>query len=288
LVSFEEQDDHLSFDEHATRFAENCKECRGKRYVLENNKHVVCKCFLNAVIQHRLDQIPIDFRYKEWLDYVGITDDGKDIHNSNWKEARAITFAYCFSKRTIKNIEEINYEDIDQNFINKKIRHRASNSKILFRKNEGANLAIFGDEMTGKTLLASLVAKEIIYASVLLGNFDFKWLSFNTLINSISFDRINYDLVDEITCVDFLVLDNAYIPQQGNYMKNVLDEIFYDRLMGKMPTIITGSSGMENSEHFKKKDQYSGITARQAMGDEFYRLLNSSNTQKIVLKMGKN
>jgi len=282
----------LSFNEHASEFAKNCQRCHGRTYLLENGKYVVCQCQLQAQIQHRREQIPKDFRYLKWLDYTGDTviGNGKHVHVINWQESRNTAFRYCFSKKPINKIVDggkLLPNKEDNKVIEDTIEKRISKSKILKRKEEGANLAIFGVEATGKTLIAALIAQEIIYASVLLGDFDFKWLSFNTLINSISFNRVNYELIDEVSYVDFLVLDNVYIPQQGNYMKNILDEIFYDRLMNKMPTILTAEAGTENSEHFKKKDQYSGTTARQAVGDEFYRLLNSSNTQKIVLKISQ-
>ena len=176
---------------------------------------------------------------------------------------------YCFSE---SKIEKIHHCKFDNSLIESILEKHISLSKIKNRRNEGANIAFFGDDDTGKTLLASLVAKEIIYSSVLLSDFDFRWISFNTLINALSFDRTDYALFDDVSCVDFLILDNVYIPQQGNYMKNILDDIFHERITKKMPILITGQN----------------ITNRKMLGDEFFRILNSNNTRKVILESNAN
>jgi len=265
----------LSFDEHAAYFAEHCDKCQGKRFVIEEEKRVICSCQSKALVKHRYDQIPTDLKNKDWEDYTGdFIQNNKEIRVVNWKESRDIAFGYCFSKKSINQLSKC---ELNLDKIKEILERRFSRSRIKKRYDDGSNLAILGNSFTGKTLLAALVAKEIIYASVLLIDKDVKWVSFNSLINSLSFNRVDYDLIDEISYVDFLILDNVNAPKQGNYMKNVIDELFYNRINQNLPIIITGSSDIN-------RDDYPN---RQALGDEFYRFLNSAKTQKIILQQSK-
>ena len=275
----------MKFEEYSILLSGPCKLCNGKRYIEKDNQQEICKCQLRALIHYRHDQLPVDLRYKEWGDYTGDNvKKSKEIKVRNWEKCRCLAFAYCFSKESISEINDCN---ISLGSIQQILKKRISKSKIIKRKKEGANIAFFGDDDTGKTLLAALVAKEIIYASVLLGDLDFKWLPFSTLINALNFDRPNYSLIDEVSCVDFLVLDNVYVPQQGNYMKNFLDELFHDRRTKRLPIILTGTHAVADSNAKTKTRGDLLLDSRQAVGDEFYRLLNSENTQKINLQKEK-
>jgi len=264
----------LPFEEFSFKFSKTCKKCNGKKYLVENDEITECSCQLKALIDYKISLIPVDsdFRSLDWDDYTGDTvREGKEHRVLNWQQARNLAFEYCFSKDSILKIG-LDETKVSSEIIEKIINKRFSNSKILNRMKEGANLVLFGDSFSGKTLLAYLVTREVIGASVLLGDFDVKWVSFNTLINSLGFDRVNHQLIDEISYVDFLILDNVYIPQQGNYMKNILDDIFHERITKKMPILITGQN----------------ITNRKMLGDEFFRILNSNNTRKVILESNAN
>lgn len=265
----------MTFEDFAIESSQNCTKCKGRRYVEEENKMVICSCQLKALIKFRYEEIPVSKNIKEtdWQDYTGNVIDSESIV-SNWKQSRDISFGYCFSDLPADKISKCNY-DIDD--IMYYVKHRISKSRIEERLNEGASLFIMGEESSGKTLLASLVAREIVLASVLKKNIYFKWISFHSLINALSFDRVDYAFFDDIAYTnDFLVLDNIFIPKQRNFMHNMLDELFYERFNKKKPIIVTGN--LLSDEPF----------VREKLGNEIFRIYNSSKTNKIKLVLEKN
>ena len=262
----------MSFEDFSKQFAEQCKICGKKGHNRLGNKIVVCQCQLRAIIKYRCETLPVSLKDLEWIDYTGSSPvNGNVVDIANWQQGRDISLAYCFSDKSVSHLSGCSYSMAE---VKDFIKHRISNSKIINRLKEGANLVLLGEDSTGKTLLASLIAKEVIYASVLLMNMNVKWTSFNTLINAMNFDRMDFSLLEDLIITDFLFLDNVYRPHQGDYRKNAIDELFHERLNNKKPTIITGTRPIG--------DSYSNN--RQALGDEFYRMLNSSYTAKIVLE----
>jgi DNA replication protein DnaC len=264
----------MNFEDYAIEYSRKCNRCSGRRYVEEKEKMVICPCQLKALIKYRYDEIPVSAKTKEldWTDFTGLIAD-KYMNVSNWKKSRDIAFGYCFSE---KRAEELNMCDYSNDDIEDLMKHRISKSKIQDRLNEGSNLFIMGEEYSGKTLLASLIAREIVFYSVLKKDIYFKWISFHSLINALSFNRIDYAFFDDITYTnDFLVLDNVFIPKQRNFMYNMLDELFYERSNKKKPIIVTGP--------FLNDDP---IT-REKLGNEIFRIYNNHKTNKIKLTLEK-
>lgn len=266
----------MKFEEFSTEFANKCDKCNGKKYIYEGENRYTCHCQLKALAKYRYELIPIDsvLRTFDWTDYNVHTPSNKTI--LNWQHVRDTALGYCFSPKSISDISKCEFDIDDVEYY---IKHRITKSQIIERLNEGANLAILGEDFTGKTFLASLIAREVVYASVFISNFDFRWISFNSLINSLSFDKSNNELVDDLLYTnDFLVLDNVSIPKQASYKLNVLNELFYERLNNRKPVIITGSKLLESSDY----------KLREQLGDDFFRLFNSDRTVKISLNVESN
>lgn len=266
----------MSFEDYASEFGSTCKKCNGKRVFFENDKTLLCFCQLKASIKFKYDSMPIENVVKklDWDDYLGDTFiENQKIKIHGWQDARDKALGYCFSSYPISRVHQAKYT---ADSIKECMKSRISLSKIPNRLREGANLVILGEDATGKTFLASLIAKEIIYASVLLKDMYVKWISFSKLISSLCFNRIDYDLVDDLSFAnDFLILDHVHRPAQGNYQKNILDEIFSERIANNRPTIITGSYGL---------DEYDETMLRDIFSDGFFRLLNHNLTAKIKVK----
>jgi len=111
------------------------------------------------------------------------------------------------------------------------------------RRKQGNNLVIFGsgDRQMGRTLLASIVLKEVIKQRVKPGKHieNYNWVQFKSLKQSIIDDDKN--AMNYQTC-DWLVVDNISNPQyssvqQQTFITDQIDPFFLYRSERELPTI---------------------------------------------------
>jgi len=144
---------NLTYEDYSDFHAHKCAICKGAKRVNREGVWVTCGCQFNATAKWRLDQIqiyPESLKFKGWDDFVGISDSGKKLTDSSFVEAKAKSLTYCFGMP-------------DPNLV----KNRKQNSVVLEHIRDGQNVIIAGNSGSGRSLVATLILKEIFYASAI-------------------------------------------------------------------------------------------------------------------------
>ncbi len=193
----------LEYEDLLAYYAARCPVCKGERRIKDENLGwLVCICQEKATVKWRFEQInitPPELKYKSWHDFKGtLLDDNQQtvgtLDPASAIEARNRGFAYCFGGTDLKLAED-----------------RKANLKIQQRLKDGKNLVIVGAKGSGRSMLAALVIKEVVYASFLFRcALSFKWMKFSELIRAARWDsdkEVDHSFLHNAMIKDFLVID---------------------------------------------------------------------------------
>lgn len=141
---------NLSYQTYSDYYASKCKKCLGEKRVLVNNIWTVCICQNSATLKFKFEQFdvnPSSLKYKTWDDFDGFIDGRQVISMESWVSAKRNALKYCFGTDDINVIE------------NRK------NSLIVHKhRHDGQNVIIVGHPQSGRSLIASLIIKEVAHA----------------------------------------------------------------------------------------------------------------------------
>lgn len=196
---------------------------------------------------------------KHLEDFSGdVPGEGSVLPPAIVKTARDSVIEYCWGKGPFAP---------DTNFNSIELLKR---SVLSYRRREGHSLIIHGDsyhrttrqetfqnrgmshdvkvpvvkkKATGKTLLASIVLKEVIRQRLFPGHLgdSYEWISFPSLKSKVM-ERENASIIDYQTC-DWLVVDriqpiDRVSENMRGYQLERLDTVFVDRIENNLPTIL--------------------------------------------------
>lgn len=273
-----------TFEEISAFYANKCPDCRGSKRIKVLGIWTACSCQYTATICFRFEQIPItpaSLKYKTWSDFTG---EIKDLNKKGELEvigqldpalavaAKKKAMMYCFGSSDPKVVED-----------------RQKNLIIHQHVNDGQNVIIIGNRQTGRSLLANLILKEVVYATALNNlSLDFRWLKASELLHAARWDdakSINHSWLDEMAMVDFLVLDGVDVPKQGYGHTGradliALDVFFRERRSDLHPTIVVCSDEFWSCV---KSRQYIDLVYR-SWGDEFVDLVTAASNVIIPLQ----
>jgi len=210
--------------------------------VLRDNGWTACGCQHLAAVKWRFEQIklkPSGLKYYNWSDFNGSLrtryPNGRtevigciEGMNENTaamvaQRARSQAMCYCF------DTDDINLVSTRE--------ERQKHSLIHEKSVCGGNVVIAGGNRSGKSLLAALILKEVVRASIDSGkDYTFGWVEGSVLVDAAySFGKyIDFEQLDEWAEVNFLVIDNFDV---SNNKVVDLDQLFYRR--SSLPTIVT-------------------------------------------------
>ncbi len=186
---------------------------------------------------------------------------------------------YCWGKT---------WEQITNRFEgdNKKIREFMNkNSTMMERLHKGNNIIIHGESIghpIGRTMVASIIMKEAIKLRAQNGQRgqSYEWIDFVALKSVIVKDSLtkNSDVSANYKSCSWLVVDNIFQPnyssiQQREYMSEVIDIFFINRLNDNLPTIFV----------FKFDIRKTSFSAEEEMGTGISRIIHNRATCKIPL-----
>lgn len=268
----------MQYSDWCDLFANRCEVCSGTKFVKQNNVNRVCSCQLKATIKYRFEQIevtPNSLKYKDWPDFTGVISDGGVIVGrlriASALNARKKALGYCFSKPTIQ---------ATQNRDKYSIIHKHSSS--------GKNIIIAGDRFSGKTLLAALILKEVVWASAIRGlDLSFKWVKSSNFITAARWDNerpVDYDYLMYLQSIRFLAIDG--IDNFSEYGHTgppdiiTMNSFFADRRMSGMPLILVCSlkfSRMLGDEKYH-------MDIKRTWGEDFLSLATDRNNVFIELE----
>lgn len=274
-----------TFEEFAKESAAACPRCKGDHYVERDGTFSVCPCQVNALLRFRFEQLPIDrtVRVRTWEDWDGYVRlrEGDSLFDENGHELvvnhswliSQVAFHYCFGDTPLAKLAAWNSGGSLESKIDreKSVSGRPGSLRIDKRISEGANLAIMGDPQSGKTFLASLIAKECVYSSVLVRDIEIMWVSRARLENAIEFKQRDQAYISSLIYQpDVLFIDGLReLPGKAAYQVPLLDDLFESRLSQGRPIIVTGHR--ELVEHPEK------------LGEGFAGFMRSERT--IVLEL---
>lgn len=260
---------NLSYGDYSQHYADKCSICQGKGHVLYEDIFTMCICQHTAKMKWRFEQLeitPKELKYKSWNDFCGVGKAGD--HNlvaESFILAKKEALKYCFGSDNPSVIEQ-----------------REDKLIVYKHLDTGKNVIIIGGPCSGKTLLSTLIIKEVVYACR-IHNLDitFKSIKSSILQNESRWDgdrTVNHDLLNELENVDFLIIDNIDRPQGGHNTPPdtiSLNALFYNRRSRNKPTIIICSDSFWGCAI---QAQYQG-EIKSRWGDEFITLLlNNDNT----------
>jgi DNA replication protein DnaC len=260
------------YDRYLDFFAKKCNECKGERRIFLNNVWYSCSCQLIASLKYKFDKIkiyPNDLKNKSWEDFKGINNSGAKLTAKSLIQAKSQALKYCFDTDDLKAIKE-----------------RKNKSVILNRLKQGTNIVISGDSGSGKSLLAFLILKEIVFYSIYNAKkLTFEWVRSSDLLEAARWDNsknIDNDLLDYWSDIQFLFIDNMSLKQnQGDHRAppnmSSINRLFYNRLSNRLPTIILCNDSL------LKSDKYEKNKVIEEWGQDFYSILSNENNFFIQL-----
>lgn len=229
---------NLTYEDYCEYHANKCKQCKGKKRIQYNDVWVCCSCQYNASAKWRFDQIqvyPDELKYKTWKDFTGVGQTNR-ITAGSFVEAKKKAIEYCF-------------DAADLSVVNDRKQHLVIDKHLR----DGQNVVIFGPKASGKSLIATLILKEVVYACAIRGHeYSFAWVKASEIVEAARWDSnaaktIDYDTLDFLGDVNFLFVDNLDIaPAVGNHRHPPdimsVNRVFSYRLSMKLPTIVTCSN----------------------------------------------
>ena len=229
----------LEYLDYCKYYASKCEVCKGDKRLWKNKAWHACGCQYVASVKFRFENIriyPPELKYLSWEDFTGeikeISREGK-LEITDYLEPAAILRAkrmamqYCFGST--------------QPWV---LKDRAKYSAIYRRFISGKNVIIAGSKRTGKSLLATLILKEVVFASVSNKvDMSFEWVKGMDLFHAARWDstkEIDYDSLYVWADASFLVIDGLEVPRGGH--TSPPDIIALNRLFGarhyEKPTIV--------------------------------------------------
>jgi len=272
----------LSHSDYLNYYARKCEICHGARMVSCNGVRTCCSCQHTADVKFRFEQIqiyPEELKYKTWSDFTGeIRSKNKEtgqseitgtLSVSDFIAAKKKAMEYCFGYSNSKVLKD-------------KRKHLIVHKQV----SNGKNIIIAGAKNTGKTLLATLILKEVVNASCYFNlNMDFRWIKASDLANKARWfnDKpVDHDYLDSLQYVDFLVIDGLDIKKGGHTNPPdivSLDVLFQQRSLRSHTTVVVCTSSYL---HNFLQTQY--IDKDTFWGDEFQSLMTHPKNLIIELK----
>ena len=220
-------------------YASKCNVCKGDKRLWKDDAWYSCGCQYIATVKYRFDRIriyPPSLKYLSWKDFTGeikeVSKSGKleitdHLEPAAILQAKRNAMQYCFGSTDPAVL-----------------KNRPKNSIIYKRFLSGKNVIIAGSKQTGKSLLATLILKEVVHASVQNQvDMSFEWIKGTDLFHAARWDTskdVDYDSLYEWADVSFLVIDGLGMSRGGH--TSPPDVIAFNRLFGsrhyEKPTII--------------------------------------------------
>ncbi len=198
-----------------------------------------CGCQELATLRWHLEQVqvyPDSVKYKDWPDFTGLITDknaktsGRLIPSSAL-EAKNKAIEYCFGSSNPEAVKD-----------------RRKNLIIHKHLSSGKNVIIVGGRNTGRSLLACLILKEVIYATSFLNlKLQYKWMKASNILSDARWDNekpIDHASLDDIAQQHFLVVDDVDVPHGGHNNPPdmvAMNVLFYERKIRQYPHIIVCS-----------------------------------------------
>jgi len=228
----------LTSEDYCQYYANKCKICSGKRRIKYQGTWTACVCQQAAILKFRFERFPVeqpDLKYKTWDDFCGWTDvDGKILTDQSLVDAKSKALQYCFGSSDPAAF-----------------KNRRKYLKVQEHLYDGQNVIIIGDHNTGKTLLAVLIIKEVAHACRIHNrNIGYQYITSWSLKDAARWDNnksINHDLLNELSEIEFLVIDKLELmPEIGHHTNppdyNSMNQLFWSRRRLNHPTINICSS----------------------------------------------
>jgi len=280
----------ISYPEYKEHYASKCPRCKGTKRVLRDGVPTACGCQHLAAVKWRFEQIelqPPELKYYNWSDFNGsvrtrysdgrtevigcIDGMGETTAAKVAHQARKQALLYCFDT---DDMNEISVRE-------KRQKHSLIHEKAL----GGENVVIAGGHRSGKSLLAALILKEVVRASIDSGkDYTFGWVESSDLVDAAyNFGKhIDFEQLEEWSELNFLVVDNFDV---SNTKVSDLDQLFYKRSSYRRPTIVTCSTEFFFGCQDKPMQGVTSGRVKQMLGKEALQFMLDPSNVEIKLCM---
>lgn len=228
---------------YSDSYANKCKKCDASKRVKVHGIWTTCECQHAATVKFRFDRFEIsgDLKRKNWEDFTGFDRGKQSISEDSLVSAKQKALRYCFGDSGSHP-----YNDRRKNLI------------VHKHLQDGQNVIIVGGSQSGRTLLATLIIKEVSHAHYLFGggtnkDVTYKYIKAHNLLDAARwFGGANrrdqqHDLLDELATTSFLVIDQVDLPPPKGHHTNPPDwislaKVFSARIEDRLPTIVICSA----------------------------------------------
>lgn len=265
-------------------YASKCKVCKGDKRLWKNETWHACGCQYIATAKYRFDRIsiyPPGLKSLGWEDFTGeireVSKTGKleitdHLEPAAILQAKRKAMQYCFNSTNPEVLKD-----------------RAKHSVVYRRFLSGQNVIIAGPKRTGKSLLATLILKEVFHASVNHRvDLSFEWVKGMNLFHAARWDTskdIDYDSLYKWEDISFLVIDGLEIPRGGHTSPPdviALNRFFAARHYEKPTIVITTESFIRECQ-----DPMRMHLVIDKLGEELHSLVTDRNNVLIDLYRNK-
>ncbi len=271
----------LTYEDYCTYHANKCNKCKGARRIHRDGIWISCGCQYNATIKYRYDRIPVQperLKFLSWKDFNGINDNGR-LTATSFMDAKTKALEYCFGTTDVTAPDR-----------------RSKTLKVHKHISDGKNVIIAGGKQSGKSFVASLILKEVVYAGAIFkSNLSFEWIKGDRIIDGARWEtnssgpvkNIDRELFDHLSEVDFLFVDGVDLtPERGDHRASPdmisINLLFGQRTEMNLPTIVICT------DTFRGEVDRHPRAASERWGEEFISLvLNPANVDIRLEKEGK-
>ena len=270
----------LTYEDLQTHYASTCNSCKGVQSVVgKDDIRRECSCQKIARQKWRLEQVqirPPSLKYKNWADFNGTIEAYDEIVGNLTIDSalagRDKAFRYCF----------------ESSYNPKLLKDKSLHLRVQKHVFDGQNIIITGDSGSGKSLLAVLILKEVICAS-LSHSLDYRWVETYDLIDGARWEAngkgIDYDYLDHLAGLDFLFLEGAGLQTWGHNSPPdhfSLDKLFGHRRSARLPIILTCSKALWKLAMGRNPSGREPV--HKIYGNQFLEILRDTNNVMINLE----
>ena len=214
----------------------SCRYCHGVGFIVKDGKAVICECEKQTRYANIFSScgIPPKYHFKNLDDNVWYPHQDFQHRDIDEKSKKKKAMIKAFALKYINVIPAL--------CAITPMPFKLSKNNMTIR--EIVNVIFVGGKNTGKSLMAFIVAQEVIRKGLRVHCYD--WLDLKVVLKDFEQKDIHYDIIRKFETYDLIIVDNVGgdsdeengTKKTSAYLTEKMDQIFNARRKANKPTIL--------------------------------------------------